>query len=312
LLCAGLFILLCWRAIPKIDSAPGLFGGSVFFVLLCMQNTQLESINRTVSKAMIKLGDQTDDNRSVYIEWGVEAISSIGWFPKFSTKTAEIAIHKLRIEKPCDFLSCDDLMICICSPQFFDLDTASQQLFQKNFDQLTEIQQQFVLKQFPSLPTCVYVIFRGFARDWTGIKDNYWTDYYRYCYYDHLDPNIHVAENNSHYTLSSNAAYYDTAKLKYNAYPVDEEGMPMIPEFCSKAVSQYIIFQRTIQKRRINPKEVSQGDVMMERELWENYMAQAIAEGNTMDWYQAMEFGNKLMSMIPQINRSRRFDYLNR
>jgi len=125
----------------------------------------------------------------------------------------------------------------------------------------------------------------------------------RFCPDEHShDLNISMSGGKFH--LSSNADEHKKATVRYLALPLDDNLMPLIPEYNTRAVTCYIEYKYLKQQRRRKRREIPLSEVETEYTRWLRLKRDAIANKNATGPFEFQELIFSWLNLVPEYKRS--------
>ncbi len=114
----------------------------------------------------------------------------------------------------------------------------------------------------------------------------------------HPNSTVIMSEDANYYYLSSNASTVVQAQLKYYGLPINEEGMPLIPEIHLLAVMSFIEFMFIKRKRASTPKLISGQDMSEFRDIWQRELMKAKGKNKMPSIHQSKHILKDWMTLI--------------
>jgi len=113
---------------------------------------------------------------------------------------------------------------------------------------------------------------------------------------------LSVSERSDRYYISTNANGSIThAHVRYYAAPLDEDGLPRIPEFQERAVAAYCEYMFLKRRRSKGDRNILQGDVRLARDEWRMLRSQAIVEKNMPQLLHMDEIVLRWNTLLPNL-----------
>ncbi len=123
----------------------------------------------------------------------------------------------------------------------------------------------------------------------------------RFCPDEHSHGNT-ISMSGGKFHLSSDAGYAK-ATIRYLALPLDDNLLPLIPEYNTRAVTCYIEYKYLKQQRRRKRREIPLSEVEMEYKRWLILKRDAIANKNATSPLEFEELTKSWLRLIPEYKR---------
>lgn len=131
----------------------------------------------------------------------------------------------------------------------------------------------------------------------------------RHCSNTQQSHRISVSENQNQFLLSSNATGFTKAILKYYAMMLDDDGLPLIPEYNQRAIMSYIEFMYTKRERRRKRNEIPLSEVDWMYNNWVTLKMDAVGYKNMPSTLKMEEIVRKWVTLLPNtrtLNKNRK------
>ena len=124
----------------------------------------------------------------------------------------------------------------------------------------------------------------------------------RFCPDEHSHGNK-ISMSGGKFHLSSTADSYAKATIRYLALPLDDNLLPLIPEYNTRAVTCYIEYKYLKQQRRRKRREIPQSEVETEYIRWLKLKRDAIANKNATSPLEFQEIVTSWLRLVPAYKR---------
>lgn len=125
----------------------------------------------------------------------------------------------------------------------------------------------------------------------------------RFCPDEHSH-NLNMSMSDGKFHLSSNADEHKKATVRYLALPLDDNLMPLIPEYNTRAVTSYIEYMYIKQQRRRNPREIPLSEIQMADTHWLRLKRDAIRNKNSTSPLEFQEIIFSWLNLVPEYKRT--------
>lgn len=124
----------------------------------------------------------------------------------------------------------------------------------------------------------------------------------RFCPDEHSH-DINISMSGGKFHLSSNSGSYEKATIRYLALPLDDNLLPLIPEYNTRAVTAYIEYMYIKQQRRRKRREIPLSEVQVAYKSWLILKRDAIANKNATSPLEFDELATSWLRLVPAYKR---------